>query len=167
YARKLEVLSQAAEGLAEVHAKGFIHHDFGPKNLLVDREQKVKIIDFGLAVPNTAAFRKPGNRTGTLHYMAPELIRRESTDERIDIFSFGVTAYELFTGRLPYDATNSMAMMLQRINSEPLDPARANPQLSAGLCAFLRKATARRKEERYGSMTDALKDLQELPTGES
>ena len=98
---KLELLAQAAEGLAAVHAQGFIHHDIGPQNFLVDREQQVKLIDFGLAVPNTPLFHRPGNRTGTLQYMAPELIRREATDERIDIFSFGAMAFEFLTGGCP------------------------------------------------------------------
>jgi len=86
-AQKVEWLAQAAEGLAAVHAAGFIHHDVNPRNFLLSREHQVKLIDFGLAVPNTPAFRGPGNRTGTLQYMAPELIRREPIDERIDIFS--------------------------------------------------------------------------------
>src|SRR4029077_11815898 len=135
-AEKLELLAQAAEGLAAVHASGFIHHDIGPRNFLVDREDRVKLIDFGLAVPNTPAFRRPGNRTGTLQYMAPELVRREATDERLDVFSFGAMAFEFLTDRLPYDSNtnNSMAMLLQRINSDPLDPAIANPDLPAELC---------------------------------
>ena len=110
--------------------------------MLVDRNDQVKIIDFGLAVPNTPAFRKPGNRTGTLQYMAPELLRREPTDERIDIFSFGATAFEFLTGKLPYDATEPMAMMRQRINSDPLDIAEANlsaPRAEA--CDLVRKLT--------------------------
>ena len=85
-ADKIELLAQAADGLAAVHAAGFIHHDFGPKNVLVDRENHLKVIDFGLAVPNTPAFQRPGNRTGTLQYMAPEVIRREPKDERLDVF---------------------------------------------------------------------------------
>jgi eukaryotic-like serine/threonine-protein kinase len=163
FPRKLEVLTQSAEGLAEVHAQGFIHHDFGPKNLLVNREDQVKLIDFGLAIPNTADFRRPGNRTGTVQYMAPELLRREAIDERIDIFSYGVMAFELLTDKLPYDATNSMAMMLQRINQAPMDPARANSKLSPELCDVIRKATAKQREERYPSMNELLKDLQSLP----
>ena len=158
--RTIDVLVQAAEALAEVHAKGYIHHDFGPKNLLVNRDNQLKLIDFGLAVPNTPAFRRPGNRTGTLNYMAPELLRREPTDERIDVFSYGVTAFEALTGKHPYDVTNnSMAMMLQRINTDPMDPLKANPKLSPPLCEILRKAIARRKEDRYASMTDLLTDL--------
>ena len=114
---------------------------------------QIKIIDFGLAVPNTAAFHRPGNRTGALPYMAPELIRREPTDERLDIFAFGALAFEFLTNRLPYEGGNSMAQMLQRINLDPMDPVRANPNLSDELCAILRKALARRKEDRWSSMS--------------
>ena len=133
-AEKVELLAQAAEGLAAVHAAGFIHHDINPRNFLVDRDQQVKLIDFGLTVPNTPAFCRPGNRTGTVQYMAPELLRREPIDERIDIFAFGVLAFEFLTDRLPYDATNTTTMMLQRINTEPLDPAVVKPKLSDELC---------------------------------
>jgi serine/threonine protein kinase len=164
-AQKLELLAQAAEGLAAVHAAGFIHHDIGPKNFLVNREQQVKLIDFGLAIPDTAVFRKPGNRTGTLLYMAPELIRRETIDNRIDIFSFGAMAFEFLTDRLPYDANeaNSMAALLQRINSDPIDPATANPTLPEPLCDLLRKLTARRKEERWARMSSLPEALRSIP----
>ncbi|MDR3636173.1 MAG: protein kinase [Isosphaeraceae bacterium] len=165
--RKLDLLTQAAEGLEAVHKAGFIHHDINPHNFLVDREDRVKLIDFGLAVPNTPAFRRPGNRTGTLQYMAPELIRREPTDERLDIFAFGAVAFEFLTGRLPYDSgtgsNNSLAMILQRINHDPLDPAVAAPGLPPEVCAILRKAIARRKDDRYASMADLIHDLRALP----
>lgn len=149
---RVELLAQAAEGLAAVHDRGFIHHDFGPKNVLIDPTDRVKIIDFGLAVPNTAAFRRPGNRTGTLNYMAPELLRREPTDQRIDIFSFGATAFELLTGRLPYDDAITVTAMTQRINQEPLDPAQVNPSLPASLCDILRHTLARRPDDRWPKM---------------
>jgi serine/threonine protein kinase len=163
-AEKLELLAQAAEGLAAVHAAGFIHHDIGPKNFLVTRENQVKLIDFGLAVPNTPAFRRPGNRTGTLLYMAPELIRRESIDERIDVYSFGSVAFEFLTDRLSYDTTmaNSMTAVLQRLNSPPIDPATANPNLPEEVCDLLRKFTVRKKEDRWPKMEtipDALRRI--------
>lgn len=162
-AQKVELLAQAAEGLAAVHAGGFIHHDINPRNFLVDREQHVKLIDFGLSVPNTPAFRKPGNRTGTLQYMAPELIRREPIDERIDIFAFGVLAFEFLTDRLPYEGNNSTTMMLQRINAEPLDPAKVKPVLSEELCSVLRKLTARRKDDRWPSLSTLPETLRTIP----
>ena len=102
---------------------------------------------------------------GRLAGVEAELLRREPTDERLDIFSYGVMAFELLTGRLPYDAApNSLAVMLQRINQEPLDPAKANPQLPAEVCDLLRKLTARRKNERWpklATLPDVLRDLAE------
>ncbi len=162
-AQKVEWLAQAAEGLAAVHAAGFIHHDVNPRNFLLNREHQVKLIDFGLAVPNTAAFRGPGNRTGTLQYMAPELIRREPIDERIDIFSFGVLAFELLTDRLPYVATNSTATMIQRINAEPLEAAQVKPKLSDELSNLLRKLTARKLDDRWPAMATVAEALRSVP----
>jgi serine/threonine protein kinase len=162
-AQKVELLAQAAEGLAAVHAAGFINHDINPRNFLVNREQSVKLIDFGLSVPNTPAFCRPGNRTGTLQYMAPELLRREPIDERIDIFAFGVLAFELLTDRLPYDANNSATLMLQRINTEPLDPVAIKPKLSDELGQIVRKMTARRKDERWPSMSTLAEALRAVP----
>lgn len=161
--RKVELLAQAAEGLAAVHAKGLIHHDYGPKNLLVNRDDQVKLIDFGLAVPNTPVFRRPGNRTGTLQYMAPELVRRESTDEKIDIFSWAVTAAELLTGKLPYDATEPMQMIRQRINHDPIDIKTLGPDLPDDLCAIIRKAMARRPDQRWPAAATLPAALRALP----
>jgi serine/threonine protein kinase len=162
-AQKVEWLAQAAEGLAAVHEAGFIHHDINPRNFLLTRDHRVKLIDFGLAIPNTPAFRGPGNRTGTLQYMAPELIRREPIDERIDIFGFGVLAFELLTGRLPYQASNSTATMLQRLNTEPLDAAKVKPKLSDELSDVLRKLTARKREDRWPSMANLAETLRTIP----
>lgn len=162
---KLELLAQAAEALAAVHAAGFIHRDFGPKNLLVNRDDQIKLIDFGLAVPNTEAFRRPGNRTGTLSYMAPELIRREPTDERIDIFSFGVTAFELLTGRLPYDigTTDPMVVMRSRINGTPMKLGDVDPQLPRELCDVINRTLAKRPADRWPKMSTLPDVLRELP----
>jgi serine/threonine protein kinase len=162
-AQRVELLAQAAEGLAAVHAAGFIHHDINPRNFLVNREQQVKLIDFGLSVPNTPPFRRPGNRTGTLQYMAPELLRREPIDERIDIFAFGVLAFEFLTDRLPYDANNNTTLMLQRINTEPLDPAAVKPKLSEEICQILRKLTSRRKDQRWAAMSTLPEALRSVP----
>lgn len=161
---KLELLAQAAEALAAVHAAGFIHRDFGPKNILVNRDDQVKLIDFGLAVPNTPAFRRPGNRTGTLNYMAPELIRREPTDEKIDIFSFGATAFEFLTGRLPYDirSTDPMAVMRSRINGEPMAIEDVAPRLPRELCEIINRTLARRPANRWPKLSNMADTLREL-----
>ena len=160
--QKLELLAQAADGLAALHAAGFIHHDLGPKNLLVDREDNVKLIDFGLTVPNIPAFQKGGNRTGTLQYMAPEVIRREPKDEKIDIFSFGVMMFEFLTNKLPYDATDPMGQMRQRINGEPTDIDKIAPKLPEDLKAIVRKTLTKSPRTRWpamGLLATTLRDL--------
>jgi serine/threonine protein kinase len=153
-ADRIELLAEMADGLQAIHNAGFIHHDFGPKNVMVDRDDKVKLIDFGLTVPDTPEFHRPGNRTGTLNYMAPELLRRESTNHLLDVFSFGVSAYEFLTGKLPYEAATSMEMMLRRINTPPIDIATAGPDLPADLCDVIRKLMARSPKERYQRMSE-------------
>jgi len=100
---RLHYIRQVAEALQEVHAKGFIHRDICPRNLLFTGDANIlKLTDFGLTVPNRPPYTDPGNRTGTPDYMAPELARRKPTDQRLDIFSFGVTIYELCTRQLPW-----------------------------------------------------------------
>jgi serine/threonine protein kinase len=159
---ELPLLIQAAEGLDYFHKKGFIHRDICPRNMMVTHEGVLKVIDFGLAVPNTAEFRKPGNRTGTANYMAPELIRRAPTDIRIDIFSFGVTAYETFTGVLPWESAESMQAMLQHLNSPPRDPREINPNVPDAVVPVLLKALARNANERYQNFRELIEDMQQL-----
>jgi len=101
----VEFLRQVAEALAFVHQSGFIHRDVCPRNLILTGDAAIlKLTDFGLSVPATPPFMRPGNRTGTPNYMAPELVRRRRTDARLDVFAFGVTAYETCTGELPWQS---------------------------------------------------------------
>lgn len=101
---RVTLIRQAAEALGALHAAGYIHRDVCPRNFVCTPDAKsLKLIDFGLTVPATEAFMQPGNRTGTPNYMAPELVRRQKTDHRLDIFSFGITAYELCTFDLPWE----------------------------------------------------------------
>jgi eukaryotic-like serine/threonine-protein kinase len=164
-AEKLQLLAQAADGLAAVHAAGFIHHDVAAKNFLVDREDRVRLIDFGLTVPNTALFQRGGNRTGTLQYMAPEVIRREPKDEKLDIFSFGVLMFEFLTNKLPYDATDPMAQMRQRINGEPTDIHKVAPNLPANLKEIVTKTLAKNPRNRWPSMALLASTLRNFPVG--
>ncbi len=161
--RRIEILKKAGEGLAYIHEAGYIHRDFNPRNILISRDGSVKIIDFGLTVPNTPEFRAPGNRTGSKEYMAPELIRRQPTDERIDIFSFAVTAYELLTGHLPWEAHDSQQALLARINLPPRDPRDYNPNLDEDLVRLLMRGMASNPQRRIRSMKEFVRALNELP----
>ncbi|MDA1178118.1 MAG: serine/threonine-protein kinase [Planctomycetota bacterium] len=113
--KRLPLLVQMAEGLRAVHTAGFIHRDICPRNFICSKDlDSVKLIDFGLTVPATKEYMSPGNRTGTPNYMAPEILRRRSTDHRTDIFSLGVTMYQLCAFQLPWptqDVTAKAAVL--------------------------------------------------------
>ena len=102
---RLNLIRQMAEALMDIHKAGFIHRDICPRNFICHHDVKwLKLIDFGLTVPDTASFRQPGNRTGTPLYMAPEIVRRRDTDQRVDIFSLGVTFFRLLTFEHPWSS---------------------------------------------------------------
>ena len=100
---RVRFIREAAQAIAAVHEAGFIHHNICPRHFLLTNEREnLKLIDFGMTLPATKAFMQPGNRTGVPDYMAPELVHRRVTDQRLDAFAFGVTAYEFCTFALPW-----------------------------------------------------------------
>ncbi|MCS7168350.1 MAG: serine/threonine-protein kinase [Gemmatales bacterium] len=161
--KRIAYLVQAAEGLAYVHSQGYLHRDICPRNMMVTHEGVVKLIDFGLAIPNRPEFLRPGNRTGTANYMAPELIKRQATDLRVDLFALGVTAYETITGKLPWEATQSLQVMLSRINDPPRHPLEVRPDLDPDMVAFLLKAIERDRNKRFQTALEFRDALLALP----
>ena len=101
-AQRLDLVRQAATAVAAVHKAGFVHRDICPRNFMLRPDGRLVLFDFGLTVPDKPVFLQPGNRIGTPNYMAPEVVRRRQADRRIDVFSFGVTAYEICTLELPW-----------------------------------------------------------------
>ena len=127
---RLRFIRQAAEALKAMHTAGFVHRDICPRNfLLADRTKiELKLIDFGLSLPNQPQFQQPGVRVGNPNYMAPEIVRRKPTDLRVDIFAFGVSAYEICTGELPWlRGTTGMAAMTH--DKPPIDILQYRPKL--------------------------------------
>jgi len=161
--RRIDYLLQTARGLSYFHDAGYIHRDVCPRNLLINPEGVVKLIDFGLAVPATPPFMQPGNRTGTASHMAPELIMRQNTDPRIDVYSFGVTAYEVVCGRLPYESTQSLQAVLQHVNQPPIDPREVRPELDETIRRVLLKGLERDPKARWQSMVEFIEALENLP----
>ncbi|HZY83908.1 MAG TPA: serine/threonine-protein kinase [Gemmataceae bacterium] len=156
---RVKFLAQMADSLEYIHKQGFLHRDICPRNVMVTKEGLVKMIDFGLTIPNTPAFWKAGNRTGTPNYLAPELIRRVPTDLRVDLFALGVTAYEVFTHDLPWERTQSLQTLLSHLNTAPKDPRELRRDLDKPTTAFLLKAVERDPNLRFqtaGEFRDAL-----------
>jgi serine/threonine protein kinase len=159
-------LIQMAEAVQAFHDAGYIHRDICPRNVMVTNEDVVKLIDFGLAVPNTPTFRRPGNRTGTAAYMAPELIKRAPTDLRLDLFSLGVTVYESFTYQHPWEnIPESLQAMLNHINAPPRDPRELKPGIDEDLAEFLLKGVAKDPSHRFQTgkaYAAAMEEMREL-----
>jgi serine/threonine protein kinase len=160
---RINFLSQIATGLEYLHRIGYIHRDICPRNVMVTTDGVVKLIDFGLAIPNRPEFCRPGNRTGTPNYLAPEVIRRVTTDQRVDMFALGVTAYEVFTGDLPWEKEQSMQTLLSHMNSPGKDPREFNKSLDDATAAFLLKSIERDPRDRYQTPAAFRDAMEQLP----
>lgn len=156
-------LVQVADAVEYIHKQGFLHRDLCPRNVMVTKENVVKVIDFGLAIPNRPDFCKPGNRTGTPNYLAPELIRRVATDLRVDLFALGVMAYEVFTGDLPWEKSQSLQTLLSHMNTAAKDPRELRPDLDEATAQFLKKAVEREPNRRYQTAAEFREALKALP----
>ncbi len=160
---RINYVAQLADALEHLHNQGYLHRDICPRNIMVSKDGLVKMIDFGLAIPNRPEFCKPGNRTGTPNYLAPEIIRRVTTDHRVDLFALGVTAYELFTFELPWEKAQSMQTLLSHMNSAGRDPREHRPDLDKATAAFLMKAIERDPRDRFQTAAEFREAIQALP----
>ena len=134
---RLTLARQAAEALEAVHEAGFIHRDICPRNFVCSKDaSSLTLIDFGLTLPAEKEFMLPGNRTGTPNYMAPEVVRRKQTDQRLDIFAYGVSMYELFAFELPWQRgdTGQAAMTHGQSAPPPLQEVLSEDQSDARSC---------------------------------
>lgn len=161
--RRVQIIRQAAEGLLAVHQAGFIHRDVCPRNFMVDEQgEHLKLIDFGLTVPATPPFMQPGNRTGNPNYMAPELVKRRPTDQRLDIFAFGVSAYEICCSQLPWERGDTGLVAMKHAEHPPAEIERYRPQINRKLSALITRCIEREPEKRFDDMKQVLKALSEV-----
>lgn len=156
----LEISLQVAEALRESHSRGIIHRDVKPGNIIVNEQNHVKVVDFGLArtVEPEGRVRPVGTCPGTPVYMSPEHVRGEALDGRTDIYSLGITLFEMLTGKPPFEADAPWALMHQALNRPLPKIATVNP-LPTGAAAIVRQMTARDRNKRYGAADDLIQDL--------
>jgi serine/threonine protein kinase len=161
--RRIDYLCQIADALEYLHGQRYLHRDICPRNIMVTKDHVVKLIDFGLTIPYTEPFCRPGNRTGTPDYLPPELIARRRTDHRVDLFALGVTAYELFTAGLPWEkARGSMEVLRKHLAIPGRGPRDLRPDLDEATTRLLVKAIERDPDQRFqtaAAFREALKGL--------
>lgn len=158
---RLEIIRNMAESIRYVHEKGFIHRDICPRNFICLPDfSGVRLIDFGLTVPATPPFMAPGNRTGTPLYMSPEIVRRRATDQRVDVFSFGVSCYSLCSFEFPWQAamTNGLAA-LQHDANPPKDILEHRPDLDPRLARAIMAAMEPNVAKRTESIDHFLRQI--------
>jgi serine/threonine protein kinase len=163
--KRVSIMAQMADALEYLHKQGYLHRDICPRNAMVTKDGVLKLIDFGLAIPNRPEFRKPGNRTGTTNYLAPELIRRSMTDHRVDLFALGLTAYEVYTGTLPWEKAESLQTLLSHMNSAGKDPREVRPKMDKQTAQFLMKAIERDPARRFQTAADFREAILQIPKG--
>jgi serine/threonine protein kinase/Tol biopolymer transport system component len=169
----LDYSRQIGDALQAAHAAGIVHCDIKPENIMVRHDGYIKVVDFGIAKLVKAKLDSGGSLheklssgnldgisgplAGTLNYMSPEQVRGQDVDQRTDIWSWGVTLYEMLNGRRPFDASSKTEILINIIDKEPGPPCNIRP-----LNQLVAKALAKKPEERFQSMAEALEALGEL-----
>ena len=161
----LQLTEEVAEALDYAHGQGVTHRDIKPGNILVTRNGRAKIADFGIAKLNLAHFTLPGRVLGTPAYMAPEQLSGEGVDGRSDLFSLGVILYAMVTGHSPFQGDSATTVCFKVANREPVAASALNLNLPGKLDAVIARAMAKNREKRYQRGSEFAEDLRQLRTG--
>lgn len=145
-------------GLEAAHSHGIVHRDVKPQNIIISTDGKVKVTDFGIAraaSSNTIS----SNVMGSVHYSSPEQVRGGYSDEKSDIYSLGITLYEMVTGRVPFDGDTTVAIAIKHLQEEMVPPSVYSPDLPYSLEQIIMKCTQKSVDRRYNKMEDVIEDL--------
>jgi serine/threonine-protein kinase len=158
--RALDIAALVADGLAYAHAHEVVHRDVKPANIMILKDGRVKITDFGIARMRTADVRtQTGVVLGSPRYLSPEQVLGKRCDARADTFSLGVILYEMVTGQAPFNGIDVNSLMFQIVNFTPPPPSSVNPALPAMLDLIIAKALAKNAEDRYAGIAELASDL--------
>jgi serine/threonine-protein kinase len=162
--RALEIARTVTEALVYMHAQGIVHRDIKPENILLVGEHGIKILDFGIALDESArrlTWAGLSTTLGTPDYMAPEQVGGRRGDARTDVYSVGMLLYEMLTGNLPFSAANPHALMKAKTNDDPKPPSYFLPSIDPALEALIMRALARDPRERFDTAAELLEALRD------
>ncbi len=149
---------QIAQGIGAAHEQHIVHRDIKPQNIIISKEGKVKVTDFGIAKAASSQTIN-SDAVGSVYYFSPEQARGGYSDERSDIYSLGITLYEMLTGRVPFEGDTTVAVALAHLNNEMLPPRQLDPTIPISLEKIIMKATQKKPERRYASAAELIADL--------
>jgi len=152
---------QVAQGIGAAHDQNIIHRDIKPQNMLISKDGKVKVADFGIARAASTQ-TMTSEAMGSVHYMAPEQARGGYSDARSDIYSLGITIFEMVTGRLPFEGKNTVAVALAQLQEPISRPTYFNPEIPVSLEGVILKCTEKKPEYRYSQISELVADLRRV-----
>lgn len=166
--RAKKIMECVVQALAHMHEKGWVHKDVKPDNILCTRGSEVRLIDFSLAAKSASALTKVMTRKksvviqGTRTYIAPELVRREPATTSADIYSLGITLYEILTGRPPFIMGNPDALLMAHIQTKPEPPSSYNSNVTPETDRFVAKLLAKKAKDRHANMQEVFAEVRSL-----
>jgi eukaryotic-like serine/threonine-protein kinase len=161
----VEYARQILSALRFAHRHGIVHRDIKPHNVLVDREGRVKVTDFGIARAGTSQMTETGSIVGTAQYLSPEQARGGEVDQRSDLYSLGVVLYELLTGKTPFEGDTPVEIAMKHLSATPQKPSELRPDIPPELDMVILRALAKDPDERYQSADEMEGDLDRVARG--
>ena len=158
YKEAISIAIQVANGMEAAHSHNIVHRDIKPQNIIISKEGKVKVTDFGIAKAASSATIN-SSAMGSVHYISPEQARGGYSDQRSDIYSFGITLYEMLTGVVPFDGDTTVAVAVQHIQDEIPAPSTLVADIPIAIDKIVMKCTQKKTERRYQNASELIADL--------
>ena len=154
----ISIAIQMCTGIGVAHAANIIHRDIKPQNIIISKDGKVKVTDFGIAKATTSNTIS-SNAMGSVHYTSPEQARGGFSDQKSDIYSIGITLYEMVTGQVPFDGDSTVSVAIKHLQEEIISPAEIVPDIPYSLEQIILKCTQKNGERRYKNTDELIQDL--------